>query len=182
MVGEPGAGRDREAAPDDAVGAEDPKAVIDDVHRAALALAVAGPRPKSSAIIRRTSAPLAIRWPWPRCVLVMRSVVAEDRAHADGNRLFADVQVHEPRERAALEELCTFVSNARMRTMRSYMLEQLVDAELGASTPLPIVSYCILRPLCLPRGAGSDPRRSLVHDHAAADVQRLAGCLGGRRR
>ena len=31
-------------------------------------------RPNSSAIIRRTSAPLAMQWPCPRCVLVTRSV------------------------------------------------------------------------------------------------------------
>ena len=63
----------RHAAADDAVGAEHAELEVGDVHRAALALAVAVARPKSSAIMRSRSAPLAMQWPWPRCVMVIWS-------------------------------------------------------------------------------------------------------------
>ena len=45
--------------------------------------------------MRLRSAPLAMQWPWPRCVEMIWSSGLERRAHADGDRLLADVAVHD---------------------------------------------------------------------------------------
>ena len=80
LVGQRGAGGDRDAAGDDAVGAEVAGGDVGDVHRAAAAAAVAGllgraARPSSAS----RSAPLAMQWPWPRWVEVIASSVRSAR-------------------------------------------------------------------------------------------------------
>ena len=55
-------------------------------------------RPKSSAIMPRTSTPLAMQWPWPRCVEVTTSRSREVGADADGDGLLAGVEMQEAGE------------------------------------------------------------------------------------
>ena len=45
--------------------------------------------------MRLRSAPLAMQWPWPRCVEMIRSPRSSARADADRDRLLADVAVHD---------------------------------------------------------------------------------------
>jgi len=66
-----GAADQRRPAADDAIGAQHALGEVGDVHRAALAAAQAILLPKISAIIPCSSQPLAMQWPWPRCVLAM---------------------------------------------------------------------------------------------------------------
>ena len=83
------------SAADDAVGAEIALCHVGDVHRAAAAAAIAGrPCRRIRRTCVRTSAPLAMQWPWPRCVDGDVVVVAQRHADADGARLLADRQMH----------------------------------------------------------------------------------------
>ena len=62
-------------------------------------------RPKSSAIMAFTSTPLAMQWPWPRCVDDDPVAVGQMAADADRDRLLARVEVEKAGQRPRHDKL-----------------------------------------------------------------------------
>ena len=104
-AGERGAHGDRDAGPDDAVGAQHAARQVVDVHAAAAAAAVAGGLAVQLGEHRSELGALGDRVPVPAVRGGDLVVVAQDRHHPGGDGLLADVQVQEAGHGARLGEL-----------------------------------------------------------------------------
>ena len=124
------AGRDRQAGADDAVGAEDAEREIDDMHRAALALAVAG----ALAVELRHHAVEASALGDQMAVAAMGRGdaigLAQRRAYAGRARLLADRDVDEAGDLVGDREVADLALELPNPLHRAIHLEQQVFAEV----------------------------------------------------
>ena len=119
-----------------------------------------------------TSQPLAIAWPWPRCVEATKSSSRRWAITPGGDRLLAGVEVDEPRDLAGRELGVQALLEVADGAHHAIGLEQLLLGEL----PGPRGGYCrhALLPRLgtapSPRGVTSAPR--LAHHCVDVDPQR----------
>jgi len=92
-------------------------------------------RPNSSAIIRRTSAPLAMQWPCPRCVLVTRIRHRQATRRHDRHGLLAHVGMHRAVDLAGERSWMARSSNSRIKDHGAQHLHELRLVERHAVPP-----------------------------------------------
>src|SRR5438067_4777740 len=132
LRGERGSGRDPRRAADDRVRAEVPVLVVGDVHRAALAAAVAGllaeqlgEHPADLGSLREAVPVAAVRRRDP-------VLAPQRRAHADGDRLLTDVEMRQAGHLRAAVELVRLLLEEPDQRHPAVHLEREIGAELGA--------------------------------------------------
>ncbi len=136
LVPEGGAGADGDPPADDAVGADDAKAEVDDVHRPALTPAVAVDAAKQlrhhPVHLRTLGDQMAVPAVRRRDAVVR----TQRRAHAGRDGLLADVEMHEPGKLTALEQRRELLLEAADPQHRAMHLQAFLDGVPHVEPPL----------------------------------------------